>query len=97
MIKLPYEFEVRKSPTDKGYIDVLLQKRPPFETKYQFVMELKYVKKADAAQAETVKKEAVEQLRRYLRHDEYLQKLEDLKAYVVLFVGNEGEFVEVKE
>ena len=92
-----HELEVKRSPTDKGYVDILLQKRPPFETKYQFAMELKYVKKADAAQAEAVKKEAVEQLRRYLRYDDYLQKLEDLKAYVVLFVGNEGEFVEVKE
>ncbi|MCO6487262.1 MAG: AAA family ATPase [Phaeodactylibacter sp.] len=90
-----HEFEVKQSPTSKGYVDILLQKRPPFETKYQFVMELKYVKKADAARAEEVKKEAVGQLQRYLQHDDYLQRLEHLKAYVLLFVGNEGEFVKV--
>ena len=90
-----HEFEVRQSPTQKGYVDILLQKRPPFETKYQFAMELKYVKKTDAARAEEVKEEAVIQLQDYLRNDVYLQKLEHLKAYVVLFVGNEGRFVEV--
>lgn len=90
-----HEFEVKKSATGKGYVDILLQKRPPFETRYQFAIELKYLKKADAARAEAVKEEAVGQLRRYLHADDYLQKLENLKAYVVLFVGNEGEFVAV--
>ncbi len=90
------EFEVKKSATDKGYVDILLQKRPPFETKYQFVIELKYLKKAEAAKAEVVKAEAIAQLQRYLRHDAYLQQLEDLKAYLIMFVGNEGQFVEVE-
>ncbi|MFK7982749.1 MAG: PD-(D/E)XK nuclease domain-containing protein [Saprospiraceae bacterium] len=87
--------EVKKSPTAKGYVDILLVKRPPFETKYQFVIELKYVKKADASQADTVEKEAITQLKNYLQHDAYLQKLKALKAYVVLFVGNKGRFVAV--
>ncbi|MCO6490024.1 MAG: AAA family ATPase [Phaeodactylibacter sp.] len=90
-----HEFEVKKSPTDKGFVDILLIKRPPFETKYQFVLELKYLKKEAAARAEAVKKEAVGQLRRYLQFDDYLQNLENLKAYVLLFVGNEGEVVAV--
>ncbi|MCB0583279.1 MAG: PD-(D/E)XK nuclease domain-containing protein, partial [Phaeodactylibacter sp.] len=90
-----HEFEVKKSATGKGYVDILLQKRPPFETRYQFAIELKYLRKADAARAEAVKEEAAGQLQHYLRADAYLQKLENLKAYVVLFVGNEGEFVAV--
>jgi len=92
---IQHEFEVKKSAKDKGYVDILLQKRPPFETKYQFVIELKYVKKAAASQAAAVKAEAIKQLQDYLRHDEYLQKLKHLKAYLVMFVGNEGEFTEL--
>ena len=89
------EMEVKKSPTAKGYVDILLVKRPPFETKYQFVIELKYVKKADANQADIIATEAITQLNNYLQNDDYLQKLKALKAYVVLFVGNEGRFVAV--
>jgi len=92
---IQHEYEVKKSSIDKGYVDILLQKRPPFETKYQFVIELKYIKKEAAAQAATVKAEAIKQLQAYLQHDDYLQKLKQLKAYLVIFVGNEGEFVEV--
>jgi len=90
------EFEVKRSKTEKGYVDILLVTRPPHKPKYQFVIELKYLKKATAAKAETVRKEAVLQLKNYLTHDDYLQKLHELKAYVVLFVGNVGEIVEVK-
>lgn len=87
-----HEVEVQQSPTDKGYADILLVKRPPFETKYQFIFEFKYLKKSEAARAEEVKRAAEAQLRRYLAHDPYLQKMEELKAYVVVFVGDEGAF-----
>jgi len=89
------ELEVKKSPTSKGYMDVVLTSRPPYKTKYQFAIELKYVKKAEANQEEKVKKAAIQQLQGYLQHDTYLQSLSNLKAYVVIFVGNEGRFVEV--
>ncbi|MEZ4884860.1 MAG: AAA family ATPase [Chitinophagales bacterium] len=90
------EFEVKRSKTEKGYVDILLITRPPHKPKYQFVIELKYLKKATAAKATIVKKEAVQQLKNYLTHDDYLQKLHELKAYVILFVGNVGEVVEVE-
>ena len=89
------ELEVKKSKTDKGYVDLLLTKRPPFEPKFQFVIEFKYVKKEDAKKAKTVKQQAIKQLQAYLKHDERLQKLENLKAYVIVFVGNEGEIIEL--
>lgn len=90
------EFEVKRAKNEKGYVDILLVTRPPHKPKYQFVIELKYLKKATASKAEKVKKEAVLQLKNYLTHDDYLQKLHELKAYVVIFVGNTGEVVEVK-
>ena len=89
------ELEVKKSPTSRGYIDILLTIRQPYKTTYQFVIELKYVKKADADKAKEVQAAAVEQLQAYLQHDTYLQGLKNLRPYVVVFVGNEGAFVEV--
>ena len=90
------EFEVKKGKTEKGYVDLLLTKRPPFEPKFQFLIELKYVKKEKADTAEAVKTAAVAQLKGYLQHDERLQKIENLQAYVVLFVGNKGEIISVE-
>ena len=91
------ELEVKKSETEKGYLDLLLLKRPPFEPKFQFVIEFKYVKKQDAGKAASVKKAAIDQLKDYLKYSDYLRQLEDLRAYVILFVGNEGEVIEVKQ
>ncbi|MEN0050094.1 MAG: AAA family ATPase [Bacteroidota bacterium] len=90
-----HEFEVKKSAHEKGYVDILLTKRPPFKLDYQFVIEMKYLKKADAKQAQRVKSAAKEQLNAYLSNDAYLSQLENLRAYVVLFVGNEGSFEEL--
>ncbi|MEM1122673.1 MAG: AAA family ATPase, partial [Bacteroidota bacterium] len=85
-----HEFEVKKSPTEKGFVDILLVRRPPYDPTYQFVIELKYLKKEAAGQTEKVTTAAVQQLQQYLQHDSYMQQLTDLKAYVVVFVGNEG-------
>ncbi len=90
------EFEVQKSAAEKGFLDILLVRRPPYEPTYQFAIELKYLKKANAQQAQSVKKEAISQLKNYLLNDDYLQKLTALKAFVVLFVGNEGMIEEVE-
>ncbi|MGB0930967.1 MAG: AAA family ATPase [Chitinophagales bacterium] len=90
------EVEVKKSTTEKGYADILLIQRPPFPVNYQFVIELKYVKKMDASQAEDVQTAAVTQLKEYLQHDDYLQSIDGLRAYVVMFVGNEGRIKSVE-
>ena len=89
------EFEVKKGKTDKGFIDLLLVQRSPYKPKYQFVIEFKYVKKQNVKQAEKVKKGAVIQLKAYLKHDTYLKQLKNLKAYVVIFVGNKGEAIKL--
>ena len=91
------ELEVKKSETEKGYVDILLSTRPPFPTKFQFVIELKYLKKGEKEKASEVKKAAVEQLKSYLRNDDYLQTLTNLKPYVILFVGNEGSFEAIEK
>ncbi len=93
------ELEVAKKNQnkDKGRIDLLLTRRPPFEeeVKYQFIFELKYLKKKNVGQLQTVRQEAVDQLKDYLK-DEKVKHLKDLKAYVIMFVANKAEVIEVK-
>lgn len=89
------EFEVQRSSTGKGFVDLLLIQRPPYKPNFQFVIEFKYVKQKDARQAPAIRAKAIEQLQEYLANDTYLQGLERLKACVVIFVGNTGEVIEL--
>lgn len=89
------ELEVCKAPPKKGRLDLLLTRRPPFEPTYQFAFEIKYLRASQKSTFERVKKEAIKQLEEYLQHDEALKSLDCLKAYVVIFVDNEGFFFEV--
>ncbi len=88
------EVEKKNEEQEKGRIDLLLSRRQPFveEVPYQFIFELKYLKKAGKKRLETVKKKAVKQLKEYLE-DEKIKEMTDLKAYVVIFVGNKAEVV----
>ncbi len=93
------ELEVSKKDDSKGKgrIDLLLMSRPPFEEEipYQFIFELKYLKKKEAGQLETTKKAAIAQLKEYLKDDK-VKYLKNLKAYVVIFVVNKAEVIELK-
>ncbi len=92
------ELEVAKKNKnkDKGRIDLLLTHRPPFEEEipYQFIFELKYLKKKEKSQLEVTKEEAVTQLKNYLKDDK-IKHLKNLKAYVVIFVANKAEVIEL--
>ena len=94
------EFEVKvpmkAGHTGKGFVDLLLLERPPYHPNFQAVMEFKYVKKKDANQAENVKQKAIKQLQNYLQRDDFLSKLDKLKAFVIVFVGYKGEVIELK-
>lgn len=89
------ELEVRKGKTQKGRIDLLLTRRPPYEPNYQFVFELKYLKQSEAHKLQETIKAATIQLKAYLQHDPFLKSLTDLKAYVVVFVVNEVTVLEI--
>lgn len=90
------ELEVRKRNNQKGRIDLLLTRRPPFSPSYQFVFELKYLKTRQKTNFETTKKKAIAQLTEYMQEDDTLKHLDNLKGYVLIFLGNEGEMIEVK-
>ena len=89
------EFEVQKSDTGKGYVDLLLIGRPPYYPPYHHAIEFKYLPKEKAAQLPQVKEEATAQLQAYLSHDDYLKSIDQLAAHVIIFAGNEGESVQL--
>jgi hypothetical protein len=82
--------------SEQKYVDVLLLHRPPYFPNYQFAFELKYLKKSESAQLETTVQKAIAQLQGYLQ-SEALQRLDNLKAYVIVFVGSEAKAVETME
>jgi Predicted AAA-ATPase/PD-(D/E)XK nuclease superfamily len=84
------------------YPDIVLLKRPNVTTKYNFIIELKYVKKADKnkkekdTQEKTLNKiieEARKQLKGYLETDD-AKRLDNLKAWLLILVGREWHLIE---
>jgi len=78
--------------TNRRYVDLLLTRRPPIDPNYQFAFELKYIKQQDVDQLETVKAAGLTQIQTYLRHEK-LQRLTDLRAWLVVFVGPKAQVV----
>ncbi len=79
---------IQSEPENRsGYADLLLLRREPFPAPYQFVFELKYLKKKNASQLKAKVEEGRMQLQGYLR-EEPLRSLPDLKAWLVVFAGN---------
>ena len=73
---------------DNKYPDILFLHRPPFFPKYQFLFELKYVSKAGEKSLKNQTNKAVTQVKEYLAFEE-IRRLNNLKAYVLIVVGNE--------
>lgn len=110
MLMIPYlsisaSHYVKSEPEwENGYIDVLLLKRPNVTTKYNFVFELKYIKKGDIDKIVTsedgtkeklttkVEREARTQLINYLKTDD-AKRIPNLKAWLIMLVGREWQVV----
>ena len=90
---------------ENSYPDILLLKRPTITTKYNFIFELKYIKKSDKSKrvdpkdktsekiVEKVAREARTQLSNYLKTDD-AKRISSLKAWVLVLVGREWQVVE---
>jgi Predicted AAA-ATPase/PD-(D/E)XK nuclease superfamily len=88
-----------------GYPDLLLMKRPNIETRYNFVFELKYLRKSDKNKrvipsdktsekiVDKAAREARTQLTEYLQTD-VAKRIPSLKAWVIVLVGREWKIVE---
>ena len=87
------------------YPDILFLKRPQVATKYNFIIELKYVKisaenksvdpddKTSEKIFKKVEREARIQLRKYIKTDD-AKRTPNLKAWLVILVGREWKLVE---
>ncbi|MCK6604039.1 MAG: ATP-binding protein [Ignavibacteriaceae bacterium] len=79
-----------------GRLDLLLTRYDPYDSKYQFLLEFKYLKMRDEKRKkkavagnepdkyEQVKEEGIAQLKRY-RESEYIKNLKDLRSYLIIF------------
>jgi hypothetical protein len=108
MLMIPYfslsasHYVVSEPEWENGYVDMLLLKRPNVTTKYNFIIELKYVKKADENKKDNetkepytqkVEREAREQIQKYLQTDN-AKRIPNLKAWLLILVGREWKLVE---
>jgi hypothetical protein len=86
--RIASEREIRK-----GYTDILLQKGSIYsadgpEVKFEWMLELKYIKPENRNQLERIRREAITQLKRYTTSKDMAAK-PCLKAAVLLFIGKE--------
>ena len=111
MLLIPYlslsaSHYVKSEPEwENGYPDILFLKRPNITTKYNFIIELKYVKisaenkpvdpddKTAGRIYEKVEREARIQLGNYLKTDD-AKRIPNLKAWLLILVGREWKLVE---
>ena len=94
-------YYVKSEPEiSQKYPDVMFLYRPPYFPKYQFVFELKYLKKQDADQVDAKRIEAENQLTQHWQNKElqdFITRaeggMETVKGYAVVFVGEKAEVV----
>ena len=79
-----------------GYVDILFFERPPNQVNYQYIFELKYLRKSEEKQLEAVTKEASQQLQNYIQNEPSLAKLENLRAVVLVVVKDQLHIFEEK-
>ena len=84
------------------YPDIMLLKQEPFKTKFQFLFELKWVKrgakKGDNNSWENKREEGIEQIKGYLKLNDIkeIEKISPLFSYLIIADGERVEIVEVK-
>ena len=78
---------------EQKYPDLILRRRPPYDPPFQFLIELKFLYKKDAHKAEEETEKGRKQLKTYL-HAEEVKGLENLRAWLWVFVGTEAVLVE---
>ena len=73
--------------TGAGYTDIFLQRNPQLpQVKFEWVLEIKYLKTDEEKKLPQAQKEAAEQLNRYI-HAHRLENRPDVKTASVVFIG----------
>ncbi|HHW58021.1 MAG TPA: AAA family ATPase [Clostridia bacterium] len=87
---------ISERETEGGYIDIYLERdiRIP-DIKYEWLIELKYVKKSEKDKVDKIKEEGIKQLKRY-RESKGLKERKDVKQALIIFIGkDEYQIIEV--
>ncbi|ADD01939.1 AAA-ATPase-like protein [Thermoanaerobacter italicus Ab9] len=87
---------ISERETDGGYIDIYLERdiRIP-DIKYEWLIEIKYVKKSEKDKVDKIKEEGIKQLKKY-RESRGLKEREDVKQALLIFIGkDEYQVIEV--
>jgi hypothetical protein len=77
--------------TPAGYADLLLVSPPQHSLGFEYLLELKYIKKSDASEShvQKTKAEAKKQILSYLESDPWLKGKNNLLAYTLVFVKDQ--------
>jgi len=77
---------------ERGYIDIFLSEIPQFPIEYEWILELKYLRKDKMSNLEKIKEEGIEQLNRYMNKIRP-QKRRVLKGELLIF-GSNGKCID---
>ncbi|MBE2280168.1 MAG: AAA family ATPase, partial [Ignavibacteriaceae bacterium] len=80
-----------EAEVEGDYPDLMYLFRKPYKPNFQFLIELKYLKKSEPKKLSKTMELATEQIDRYLQKAE-IKELTNLKAYAIVFVGKKGHF-----
>ncbi|WP_287843983.1 PD-(D/E)XK nuclease domain-containing protein, partial [Caldanaerobacter sp.] len=87
---------ISERETEGGYIDIYLERdiRMP-DVKYEWLIELKYLKKSEKGKVDKIKEEGIKQLKRYIE-SRGLKDRKDVKQALVIFIGkDEYQVIEI--
>ncbi|AZR74763.1 AAA family ATPase [Anoxybacter fermentans] len=82
---------ISEREVENGYIDIFLEKDIGFvDVKYEWLWELKYIKRREKDQLERIREEGLAQLREYADSNVFRDK-KNLKKALIIFIGK-GEY-----
>lgn len=81
---------ISERETENGYMDIFLEKDPRIpDIQYEWIIELKYLKKSETAELEKTKIEGMRQLKRYAESREIAEQ-SNVKQALVIFIGKDA-------
>ncbi|WP_142413933.1 ATP-binding protein [Hathewaya massiliensis] len=87
-----------EAENSSGYVDIMLKRKIQFKdiTKFQWIIELKYIKESERDTLEKVKEEGLKQLKSYAESKMAEEELgtEDLKKALIIVVGKKDIYTE---
>ncbi|MCR1971916.1 ATP-binding protein [Clostridium cochlearium] len=89
-----------EAENNKGYVDIMLKRKIQYKdiTKFQWIIELKYIKESERNTLEKVKEDGLKQLKGYAESKIVKEQLgeEGLKKALIIVVGKKDIYTEVE-